>query len=142
MDAEYAISLAITEYRDGVNSGDLDRSMTAIAEGLTLMTDGEPTFWGKEGHDVLRWRWQELTAKNRINLEVILGFLKIFGVFAFAWGWEIVDVTPKDGGQPYSVRNRYFQIWQKETDQAWRMSSFMTNKDLPPAMAPKELSSK
>src|SRR5882672_2492473 len=126
MDDEYAISLATTEYRDGINSGDLDRAMTAIAQGLTLMTDGEPSFWGKEGRDVLRWRWQQLIAKNQVKLEVILGILKIFDGYAFAWGWEIVDITPKTGGKPHSIRNRYFEIWQKDTNQAWQISSYMT----------------
>jgi ketosteroid isomerase-like protein len=138
MDDEYAISLATTEYRDGINSGDLDRAMTAIAEGLTLMSDGEPSFWGKEGRDVLRWRWEHLIAENDVKLEVVLAILKVFGEYAFAWGWEIVDVTPKDGGQSYSLRNRYFEFWQKDSGQTWRIASFMTNKDLPPAMAAKE----
>jgi ketosteroid isomerase-like protein len=139
MDDTYAISFAKTEYRDGINSGDLDRAMTAIAEGLTLMSDGEPSFWGKEGRDVLRWRWEHLMAKNQVRLEVILGILNVFGGNAFAWGWEIVDIRPKDGGDSYSVRNRYFEFWEKGADEAWRIASFMSNKDLPSTMPPAEL---
>src|SRR5437899_11719464 len=101
MDDTYAISLAKTEYRDGINSGDLNRAMTAIASGLTLMTDGEPSFWAKEGRDVLRWRWKKLIAENQIKLEVILAILNVFGEYAFAWGWEILDIVPKDGRQSY-----------------------------------------
>src|SRR5436853_110733 len=97
MDDTYAISLATTEYRDGINSGDMDRTMSAIGSSVTLMMDGEPSFWGEEGREVLRCRWQQLLAKNHVKFEVILAILEVFGDQAFAWGWEVLDLAPKSG---------------------------------------------
>src|SRR6059058_284625 len=51
---EYGISVAKTEYREGYNTGDVERILSVFADSFTNMSEGEPSFYGDEAKQALR----------------------------------------------------------------------------------------
>jgi len=136
MDDEQALSLAKTEYREGYNSGDIDRVMGVFGEDFILMTEGLPSFYGNEASIAHRTRVKNLFADYKVEMIVTIIDFVIRGDFAFDSGWEAVTLTPKTGGDPVTTRYRYFEVWNRNTAGNWKISGFITNKDLPPEMLP------
>jgi ketosteroid isomerase-like protein len=136
MDDERALSLAKTEYREGYNTGDVDRVMSVFGDGFILMAEGLSSFYQEEAAAAHRVRLKKLFAEYRIDLVVTIIDFVIHDDFAFDSGWEAFTLTPKSGGEPATQRYRYFETWNKDAAGEWRISGFITNKDLPPEMLP------
>lgn len=136
MDAEYPLDLAKTEYREGYNTGDVERVLSIFSQGAIVMPDGVPTFGGEENLRAMRGRLQKLFADYSVRVALVIADYTIRSDFAFEWGWEGFTYTPKAGGEPVTQRFRYFQTWKKGPDNRWRVTMFINNKDLPPANAP------
>jgi len=137
-DDEHAICLAQTEYRDAINAADPERALAVIAEYLAWMRDSEPSFWGREGRRALH-AWIKRIAKAGMQLTIVPDNTLIYGANATARGWEILRPKDTDPARPEEQRFRYFQTWEKSQDGQWRMTSFICNKDVPPAMLEEEL---
>jgi ketosteroid isomerase-like protein len=136
MDDEQALSLAKTEYREGYNTGDVERVMSVFDEGFILMPEGLPSFFSDEAAIAQRTWLKNLFAAYKVGLVVTIIDFVIRGDFAFDSGWEAVTLTPKTGGEPVTTRYRYFEVWNKDAAGTWRISGFITNKDMPPEMLP------
>jgi ketosteroid isomerase-like protein len=136
MDDEQALSLVKTEYREGYNSGDVDRVMSVFGEGFILMSEGKPSFYQSEAAAAQRTWLEKLFAAYKVELIVTIIDFVVRGDFAFDSGWEAVTLIPKAGGEPIAQRYRYFETWSKDTAGKWKISGFITNKDLPPEMLP------
>ena len=137
MDAEYPLDLAKTEYREGYNTGDVERVLSVFSQSAIVMPDDVPTFGGEENLRAMRGRLEKLFAEYSVEVILVIADYTICGDFAFEWGWEGFTYTPKAGGEPKKQRYRYFQTWKKEADNKWRVKMFINNKDLPGAMAAK-----
>jgi len=136
MDDEQALSLAKTEYREGYKSGDIDRVMSVFGDGFILMPEGLPSFYQSEAAIAQRTWLKNLFAAYKVELIVTIIDFVIRDDFAFDSGWEAVTLTPKAGGDPVTTRYRYFEVWNKDTEGNWKISGFISNKDLPPEMLP------
>jgi ketosteroid isomerase-like protein len=136
MDDERALSLAKTEYREGYNTSDVDRVMRVFADGFILMADGLASFYQSEANIAHRTRLKNLFAQYKVELIVTIIDFVIRGDFAFDSGWEAVTLTPRSGGDPLAQRYRYFETWDKNAAGEWRISGFITNKDVAPEMLP------
>src|SRR5262249_20119325 len=134
MDDEYAISVAKSDYRDAYNAGDPDGVCRVFAEGFANMTDGHPSFWDVEAQVSLRHRLQRMFEKYEVRATVTIIDISIYGDFAFDSGWESFTLTPKSGGEPKTERYRYFETWSKDPKGNWKITGFINNRDLPPAM--------
>lgn len=136
MDDDYALSLAKTEYREGYNTGDVERVVSVFSQGAIVMPDGVNTFGGEENLRAMRGRLRQMFADYSVDVNLVIADFVIRGDFAFEWGWEKFTFTPKAGGEPFAQRYRYFGTWKKEVDKKWRVTMFINNKDLPPENAP------
>ena len=136
MDDERALSLAKTEYREGYNAGDVDRVMNVFGGGFILMAEGLSSFYQEEAATAHRVRLKKLFAEYKVDLVVTIIDFVIRADFAFDSGWEAVTLTPKSGGEPITQRYRYFETWNKDAAGNWKISAFITNRDLPPEMLP------
>jgi ketosteroid isomerase-like protein len=134
MDDQAAILTAITEYRESFNTGDVDRLLSVFAPAFTDMTAGVPSFYGDEASYVLRRRMTELFAAHRAEMKISVIAITVLGDTAFDFGWHILTLTPKSGGPPITSRQRYFELWARQPDGAWKILFFIDNADLPPAM--------
>lgn len=136
MDDIYAINLAKTEFREGYNTGDVGRVLSAFSEGLVDMSADEPAFYGPEAYAVMRHRLEHLFSAYQAEMKVIISEIKLLGEMAWDWGWHVLTLTPRDGGETTTQRFRYSEMWVRTPDGQWKIVFFMTARDLPPAMPP------
>jgi ketosteroid isomerase-like protein len=127
----YAINLAKTEFREGYNTGDVDRLMTVFSPGgITDMSDGEPSKYGLEAVTTLRSRLAKLFSEYSVNLTPIIINIVVTGDSAYDYGWYEFILTPKSGSGSIKMRQRYFELWNKDGDGAWKIGMYLTNNDV------------
>lgn len=140
MNDEYAISLAKTEFREAHNHGTVDRLLEVFCEqGFTDMSEGEPSFYGAEARQVFRHRMKKLFAEFEVELQVIIINVEVLGDVAYDYGWHKLICRPKHGGTPIHNRYRYFEKWIRQADAKWKISFYITNRDVSPAMPPPDV---
>jgi len=131
---EYSVSVAKTEYREGYNTGDVERLLTVFSDSFSNMSEGEPTFYGAEGKEALRLRTAKLFREYHVKMEIIVNAITVLGNTAYDYGWHKLTLTPKSGGETEIRRYRYCEIWQKQKNGEWKIGFFISNKDFEPAM--------
>lgn len=132
MNDVYAINRAKTEFREGYNTGDVDRLMATFhPDGFTDMTEGEPSKYGSEATGVWRKRLAELFADYHARLTPIIINIVVLGTMAYDYGWHELTLTPKTGGPLVRKRCRYFELWNKDAAGQWKIAMHMTNSDVP-----------
>jgi ketosteroid isomerase-like protein len=131
MDDTYAINVAKSHYRDGFNTEDVERVLSAFAPEFTDMSDGRPNRYGADAGPKLRAYLTELFARYKPKLNVIIIAIDVLGNTAYDYGWHELTLTPKNGGEPVYRRSRYMELWSKQPSGDWRISMFMDNGDLP-----------
>ena len=134
MDDQTAILTAITEYREAFNTGDVDRLLSVFSDAYTDMSFGVPSFFGDEAPQVLRHRMTRLFEEYRAEMKISVIVVNVTGETANDFGWHILTLTPKSGGAAITTRQRYFELWAKQANGAWKIRFYMDNPDLPPAM--------
>ncbi len=139
MDDSYAIRLAKTKLRDAYDKGNVRGVLSVFADRYSDMSAGLASFYGTEGHAVLKHRMKKLFACYHAQLAVTIISIQVQGPLAFDWGWHKLTLKPKEGGKAISTRTRYLEIWQKGADESWKIAIFLDNVDVPPQMPPKEV---
>jgi len=134
MTDEQAICLAKTEFREAYNTGDVERLLAVFAGEFTDMSVGLPSFFGEESKAVLRSRMAKLFREYEAKLIVTIIAIRVLGNTALDFGWHEMTLRPHQGGEALTTRQRYFELWQKDADGKWRISLYIDNMDLPPAM--------
>lgn len=136
MDDTYLINVAKTEFREGYNRGDGDRILSVFAkEGFTGMSEGAPNCYDQAATIELRERLTELFAKYAVTLGVIIIKIVILGDTAYDYGWHEFTLQPRDGGEPIRKRQRYFELWRRNSSGNWKISIFIDNTDVREQMA-------
>ncbi len=138
MDDQTAILTAITEYREAFNTGDVDRLLSVFANSYTDMSFGVPSFFGDEAPIVLRHRIERLFAEYQAEMKISVIVVTVLGDTAYDFGWHILTLTSKSGGPSVTTRQRYMELWGKQSDGTWKIKFYMDNADLPPAMPDQE----
>jgi len=135
-EAQRAISLAKTEYREGYNSGDADRVLSVYAPEFTDFSEDTPSYYGAEAAKALRIRLGELFARYRAEMAVIIIDIAEAGDTAVDFGWHKLTLTPKNGGEAKKIKYRYYETWKRQPDGQWKIDFVITNRELPPQMLP------
>jgi ketosteroid isomerase-like protein len=131
MDDVYAINVAKSNYREGFNTADVERVLSAFAPEFRDMSDARPTRSGADAAAKLRRSLAELFAEYEANLNVIIIAISVFGNNAVDYGWHELTLRPRNGGEPVYRRTRYFELWSKRPNGDWMISKFMDNRDMP-----------
>ena len=134
MDDTYLISAAKTEYREGYNSGDIERVLSVFADSFTNMSDGDASFFGGEGRESLREQLQCLFDRYTVQLIPIIIDIVVSGDVAYDWGWHKVKLVARDGTGEQQIKFRYYETWTRLTDGSWKIDFLMTNREHPPRM--------
>ncbi len=138
MDDTYQINLAKTEFREGYNQGDVDRILSVFDEdGFTDMSEGGPSSYEEASLEALRQRSKELFAKYAVRLAVIIIEIVILGDTAYDYGWHEFVLNPLNGGEVIRKRERYFELWRKNSSGRWKISLLINNADVREQMAGK-----
>lgn len=136
MDDTYLINCAKTEFREGYNRGDVDRILSIFAEeGFTDMSEGIPNCYDQAAMIELRERSRKLLAKYTVTLAVIIITIVILGDTAYDYGWHEFTLQPRDGGKMIRKRERYFELWRKNSSGNWKISLLINNADVREQMA-------
>jgi len=132
MNDVYAINVAKTEFREGYNTGDIDRLVATFhPDGFTDMSEGQASKYGSEAIAVWRKRLAELFADYQARLTPIIIDVVVLGGTAYDYGWHELTLTPKAGGSVVRERYRYFELWKKDAAGEWKIAMHMTNSDVP-----------
>jgi ketosteroid isomerase-like protein len=86
VDDKYAINAAKTEYREGMNTGDIDRVLSAFAPFFIDMSEGQPSFFGPDAPAALRKRLKSLFSEYVVRLMPLVSTITLFGERATVWG--------------------------------------------------------
>jgi len=131
MDDVYAINVAKSNYREGFDTANVERVLSAFAPEFKDMSDARPTRSGADAAVKLRCSLAQLFAEYEATLNVIIIAISVFGNNAFDYGWHELTLNPRKGGEPVYRRTRYFELWSKRPNGDWRISKFMDNQDVP-----------
>jgi ketosteroid isomerase-like protein len=131
MDDRLAINQAKTELRDGFNTGDIERVLSVFGDGYTDWSDGGASKFGSEAKDELKRKVTELFMGYEVKLTPIIIHIEILDGLAYDWGWHEFILAPKSDGEAIRKRERYFEIWRKDSAGKWRISFLITNRDVP-----------
>lgn len=131
MDDTYRINVAKTEFREGHNCGNVNQLLSVFREeGFTDMSADEPSQYGRAARERLRERASELFAEYSVKLTVIVIAIVVLGNTAYDYGWHEFTLNSKRGGETIRRRQRYFELWNKNSSGDWKISLFINNADI------------
>jgi len=131
LDDTYAINVVKTEYREGFNTGDVERVLSVFAPEFTDNSEGRPSRYGKDAPIKLRRYLAELFAEYEVRLTIIMVSIVVLGSAAYDYGWHEFTLTPRRGGEARLVRKRYLELWGRQANGEWRIIRYIDNADLP-----------
>ncbi len=134
MGDRYAINLAKTRLREAYRDADVDAILSLFSDSFTDMQDGQASFWNLPAKAALRIQLEKLFREHEIDLMPTIIDIRISGDIAVEHGWHQLTQHPKAGGPPVTIRTRYVELWQRETDLAWRIVLRLDNTDQPPEL--------
>lgn len=132
----YQINAAKTEFREAFNTGDVERLLSVFHNEFIDLSLGQPSFFMGEAREMLRRRMSELFSKFEARMAPIVIDIQVRGDMAIDYGWHKLTLTPKQGGEPVTSRQRYMETWMKDAAGQWKIAVYIDNQDLPPALAP------
>lgn len=131
MNDVYQINLAKTEFREAYNSGNVLQVLSVFAPaGFTDMSEGLPSKYGHEAISVLQERTEKLFEEYAVKLSIIIIDIVVLGGTAHDFGWHEWTLTPRTGGAPIRKRERYFELWARDTTAGWKIALWMNNSDV------------
>ncbi len=131
MDDIYKINVAKTEFREAYNTGDVDRLLAVFTnDGFTSMFEGGPSQFGGRARSSLREEAVKLFADHSVQMSVIIIDIVVQGDTAYDYGWHEFTLKPKDGGEPIRKRQRYFELWSKDSSNDWKIAFHINNQDV------------
>lgn len=139
MNDVYEINVAKAEFREAYKSGNVDRLLAVFADEFTDMSAGVPSFFGVGARSVFRSRITKLLQQYEATLIVTTIAIRVWGNTAFAYGWHTLTLVPRGGSEPITTRQRYFEVWQKNSLGQWKIDLFIDNIDVRPMMPDAEL---
>ena len=131
MDDIYKINIAKTEFREAYNTGDVDRLLGVFTgDGFTSMFEGGPSQFGSGARSSLRKETAELFDGYSVQMSVIIIDIVVQGDTGYDYGWHEFTLKPKDGGEPIRKRQRYFELWSKDSSGDWKIAFHINNQDV------------
>jgi len=131
MDDIYQINVAKTEFREAYNRGDVEQLLSVFSEeNLTDMSQGGPIRDDQAAREGLRKHAAALFAEYAVTLAVIIFKITVLGDIAFDYGCHEFTLTRKNGGETTRKRDRYFELWKKNSAGDWKISLFINNADV------------
>ena len=135
-DDVYQINAAKTEFREAFNTGDVERLLAVFHNEFMDLSLGQPSFFLAEAREMLRRRMSELFSRFEAKMAPIVIDIQVRGDLAVDYGWHKLTLTPKEGGEPVTSRQRYVEVWLKDPAGNWKILIYIDNQDLAPALVP------
>jgi len=87
------------------------------------------------GEPLVRRGVVEFAAK----LAAIVFEIRLKGDIACSHGIHDLTLTPKDGGAPIYRKNRYMDVWRKNSEGSWKLLMYVDNQDVPDPFRPESI---
>jgi ketosteroid isomerase-like protein len=138
MDHLYAISAAKTEYREGYNTGDIERVLAVFADAFIDMSEGQVSVFGPEAKRLLRIRLADLFAHYEVTIGMMIVDIQVAadGQSALDFGWHKFWLAPRSGGAKLYFKLKYFERWAL-IDGRWKITYLISSKEEEPRMEPR-----
>jgi ketosteroid isomerase-like protein len=136
-----SINAAKTEFRECYNLSDPSRLLSIADPDLVSFPDGQPSEFGNSGLEALKIRLEELFQRFNVELRVIVIEIRVHGDVAHDFGWHVLRLTPKDGGQPIQRKNRYMDVWRRSEEGKWKLWMYIDNLDVADSFQPDRIAS-
>ena len=134
MDDYYEINVAKTHFREAYNTGNVDLLLNVTHPNFVDFSDARNSAFSDGARNALRSHFAQLFARYKVELVVIMIEIRLSGEVAYDYGWHEFTFTPKDGGAPEFVRERYVDIWRKNGAGNWKLWMYINNRDVPNTM--------
>ncbi len=139
VDDLYEIHFARTEIREGINLGDAARLLSVAAPELVIFCDGLPSEFYGAGPEAMNVRLEDLFKRFAAKLAAIVFEIRLKGDIACSHGIHDLTLTPKDGGAPIYRKNRYMDVWRKNSEGSWKLLMYVDNQDVPDPFRPESI---
>jgi ketosteroid isomerase-like protein len=135
MDDRYRINFAKTELREAYEAGDVKLLLSVFhSSGFTDMSAGGPSKYGVEALSRLADDSAKLFAAYFVKFTPIVISIAVLGEVAMDHGWHEFTLAPKSGGAPIRKRQRYLDVWRRDSNGDWKISLHINNPDIPEEM--------
>src|SRR6266849_6491911 len=131
VDDAAAIRKTVDRFIQAYNAGDLDRIQDIFHDDLIDMSAGASTRSGEAARQYFLSRVTEAHAKFKPTLEVTLEEITVAGDWAYGRGHLVVTLVPKRGGETTYIRQRFLEIWRRDSRGNWKLSRIMDNSEQP-----------
>ena len=129
-----AINAILNQYAETVTAGDADGFMALFVEDCVMLPPNAPTIVGK---DACR-SYVKSTFFDPFDLEEELASQEtaIAKDWAFVRGTYTLQVTPKAGGEITPIDGKFILLFERQSDDSWKITHQIWNSDNPPPVAP------
>lgn len=135
MDDVHAINVARTKYQQCFARADVAGIVSLLSDAFSHMADRRPSFWGTDAKQAYSAFLRALFRGYRAEMSTVIIAVDVQGNSACDWGWQILKLTAKKkGARSRTIRERYFERWERTPNGDWKLTFFISNRDLPPAM--------
>ena len=109
--------------------GDLESWLTFFSEGAIFMPPDEMIVEGKDAvREWCRPYFEQFIIEESLSLDEI----EVCGDRAFTRGINYFKFTPKEGGEAIEDHAKIVQILKRQSDNSWKFSLMIWNRDSPP----------
>jgi ketosteroid isomerase-like protein len=129
MTAEQTIRSAVAAFVQNYNAGNIERLTEIFADDLIDMSAGGPTLGGAEAKRHFVERVAGTHEKFHPHLVIEIDEIHVADGWAYQRGSLMVTLIPKGGGETAFIRQRYLEIWRRDTEGDWKIAIEMDNSE-------------
>lgn len=113
-----SVKNAINEWRNAVNTGDIERLLKVASDDLEMIPPGEQPLTGSDAHQFLRGFVEQFNAQLKpfANEEIVVS-----GDWAFQRYTYELTLTPKAGGDSVVEAGHGIHMFRRHGDGSWRL---------------------
>lgn len=119
--SERAVTAAVEYLLEKDNAGDLEGVLEGYTEDVVWMPPKEDMIQGKAA---VRARYVQLFSTYEVKFRAEIAEARSDGRYGYARGHVRGTLTPKDGGEPVVVEDKFLAIARRE-GRTWRVSRLM-----------------
>jgi uncharacterized protein (TIGR02246 family) len=113
---EQVIRGSIETWMQATADGNLPRVLELMADDVVFLTPGRPPMRGKEAFAAAT---RAMAGKSRVDGNVDVQEIRVFGDWAYCWNQLTVTVHPEGGGAPRRMTGPTLSIWKKADKGRW-----------------------
>jgi uncharacterized protein (TIGR02246 family) len=127
-----AVQQLMTELDAAIAAGDLDGLLSFLAEDFVDMPPNEPAIMGKQA---LRTHHEPLFEAFNVRVTYKPVETNAFGDVVIQRGASVVEFTPKAGGDPVILDQKYLYVFRRQEDGSFKLWRNIFNNNAPLAAA-------